>query len=117
LKGLPASNEVGDTDGDGLLNLVEYALGTNPVLSATGQALTFAINNSNRLALTFRVSKEIEGVAIIPEASTTLASGSWDSAPVALQQLGDENFATETWEASVPFGPSRTFLRLRVTRQ
>lgn len=112
LKDLPPSTDAGDSDGDGIPNLVEYALGTNPSELTPGPAL--AIDGANSLSLTFRASKEAGGVTIIPEASATLAPGSWTSP--ALVQLADENFATESWAASVPLTNTRTFLRLRVTR-
>jgi len=112
IKGLPPSADADDSDGDGLPNLVEYALGTNPSAQTPGPA--FAIDGSNRLSLTFRASKETGGVTMIPEASATLTEGSWTSPE--LEQLPDENFATESWVASVPLTSARTFLRLRITR-
>lgn len=111
-RGLPASSATDDSDGDGVPNLVEYALGTNPSTQTPGPAL--AIDDADRLTLTFRASKETGGVSIIPEASATLAADSWTSP--ALEQLPDENFATESWAASVPLTGARAFLRLRVTR-
>lgn len=112
LKGIAPSADAGDSDGDGIPNLVEYALGTNPSVQTSGP--TLAIDGANRLSLTFRASKETGGVTIIPETSTTLAAGSWTSP--ALVQLADENFATESWMATVPLTSSSAFLRLRVTR-
>ncbi len=112
LRGLPPSADAADNDGDGLPNLVEYALGTNP--SAQTLAPSLAIDGGNRLTLAFRASKETGGVTITPETSATLTAGSWTSPE--LVQVADENFATESWVASVPLTNARAFLRLRVTR-
>lgn len=111
-KGIVSSVETDDDDGDGLPNLVEYALGTEPNQQTTSPSLS--IDGEGVLALTFRISKESDGVMITPETSTNLASDSWTSP--TLVQLPDANFATQMWVASVPITNSRAFLRLRVSR-
>ncbi len=112
VQGLPPLADADDSDGDGIPNLVEYAIGANPNSPTPSPAP--AIDGANQLTLTFQSSKETGGLTIIPETSTTLTAGSWTSP--ALNRLADENFATETWVASVPLTSSRAFLRLRVTR-
>ncbi len=111
-KGLPPSSDALDSDGDGLPNLVEYVLGTNPGAPTAGPAMT--LHEPEGLSLTFNASKDAVGVTIIPETSTTLSPDSWTSP--SLVQLSDVNFATESWKASVPLTNPRAFLRLRVTR-
>ncbi len=112
-KGIASSAENDDDDADGLPNLVEYALGTNP--SGQTPAPLASIDGSGHLALWFRLSKETGGLTIMAESSSTLTDDSWTAA--ALEQLADENFTTESWVASAPPSPSRAFLRLRVIRQ
>jgi hypothetical protein len=112
-KGIASSADTDDADADGLPNLVEYALGTDP--SEQTASPRVSVEGSNLLTLSFRVSKESGGLAITAESSTTLADNSWSTA--SLQQLEDENFAAESWVASTPASPSRAFLRLRVSRQ
>ncbi len=109
-KGLPVADPADDHDGDGLANLVEYALGSDPVAETPAPVLAF----DDRLRLVFEASKEASGITIAPECSATLAEGSWAAA--TLERRADKNFATETWEASAPAGVACAFLRLRVSQ-
>lgn len=108
--GLPVADPTGDHDGDGLANLVEYALGSDPVAKTPAPVLEF----DGRLRLRFEASKEASGITIAPEYSATLAEGSWAAA--TLNRRADKNFATETWEAAALAGVARAFLRLRVSQ-
>ena len=106
--------DLADPDGDGLANLVEYALGSHPLApssSSAPQASTsggFLHLTFNRIAdpsLTYRV-----------EASSDLTSTAWTE---VWQSTGAANTAGPVTVAdSVPFDNTpRRFLRLRVTSQ
>jgi autotransporter-associated beta strand protein len=100
-------SENGDDDNDGVINLVEYALGLDPQVS-TVPAGTFV---GNLLSFTKGPEAKAAGdVTYIIETSTSLDTGSW--APAA---------ATETTDAiSFSLPPNqpggKLFARLRVTK-
>jgi hypothetical protein len=120
----PPANPLADNDGDGLSAIVEHALGlqlsvadASPVMATAEQQ--FIVNNvpGNYLVIEFQRSLFAEGVTVIPEMSTTLASNSWQAG--ALVYVGSHNngngTATVTYRSSAPVTPSsRMFLRLRV---
>jgi fibronectin-binding autotransporter adhesin len=96
--------ENGDDDKDGIINLVEYALGLDPQASST-PAGTFSANT-----LTFTKGAEAKAAGDVTysiEISTTLLEGSWS--PAAATEDAD----------SISFqlsGPGKLFARLKVTK-
>ncbi|MEI6676059.1 MAG: MBG domain-containing protein, partial [Verrucomicrobiota bacterium] len=95
-----------DPDGDGLTNLAEYALGTNP-RQATPHFV--ASRNSNGLSLVFTRPANLPDVIYSAEASDNL--GTWS--PVVLEVIAQG--AIETVRARDPLlsgNLSRRFLRL-----
>ena len=100
-----------DPDGDGLPNLLEYALASDPVQSGTG-ILPVGSMSTNRLALRF--TRHRPDLDYVVEASSTLASDSWTVIATNPGVLGAET----TVEDAVPLTESpRRFLRLRVTER
>ena len=96
-----------DPDSDGLTNLAEYALGTDPHQFTPPPA---AIFDSSGLTLTFTRPANLPDVTYIAESSDGLSTWS----PVALEVL--ETGTVETVRARDPLTtgePSRRFLRLR----
>lgn len=96
-----------DPDGDGLANLLEYALGGDPINAASAPQPVASISES-RLQLTFRRSRE--DVIYTVEGSSTLAPDSWVPVPFTLSAVGELSTATD----NEPI-PARRFLRLRIT--
>ena len=90
-----------DPDGDGLSNLMEYALGLDPNSSGVMPAV-LALNGANlEYSYTRSTAAKDNGTTYQIEWSDTLAAGSW---------------STETVKASVPKGNGgKRFLRLRVS--
>jgi hypothetical protein len=113
-KGLPSGQDAEDEDADGLANLVEYAMGSDPH-SAT-PPLSVSLGDPPEMVMAFNSSKEAVDIAMAAEVSSTLGEGSWATSGTTLQQIAAEHFAVESWEVSVPGGTPRTFLRLRVER-
>ena len=111
------SGEMTDTDFDGLLTLVEYALGADPWNFSL--APTVALSGGF-LTLTYTKVKNTPDITCVAEVSASLAGG-WSSAAADVEQLWQttDNGATQTITArdKTPHGSApRRFLRLKVTR-
>lgn len=109
-----------DDDQDGLVNLLEYSLGTNPLSASQpqqpSQSIT-SINSSNYLSLTFRRRIGVSDVTYMVEASSDLAVGSWLPQPVQHGAAVDNGDGTETvtFRDIVPMeNATSRFLRLGV---
>lgn len=113
---LLASGEAGDTadpDGDGLPNLLEYALALSPVTGEFTDAPVSAHNDEGRLTLTFFRARA--DLTYVVQGSDTLAVDSWQD----LATYGPANTATVGQE--IVFTDSATlteshrrFLRLKI---
>jgi len=105
-----------DPDGDGLNNLLEYALGIDPNTSGVIPAV-LASNGAN-LEYTYSRSTAAKdaGATYQIEWSDTLEVGSWSTQNVT-QQITSIQGTLETVKASVPLGSSgKRFLRLQVVK-
>ncbi len=106
-----------DTDGDGLANLLEYAIGTNGTLASTNpQVITLApVSGEQYLRIAFPKNPAATDVTFTVEATSTLADPlSWSSAGLIIET----NTATQLIvRDSVPVGPGiKRFMRVRVAR-
>lgn len=100
-----------DPDGDGLPNLLEYALGLNP-LAADPPPLQLSASTA-KILLTYTRPAGMPGLTYEIERSPDLAT--WTTLGVTHEQI-DLFEALEVWQGSVPHGESSPqFLRLRVT--
>jgi autotransporter-associated beta strand protein len=96
--------ENGDDDKDGVINLVEYALGLDPQASSV-PAGTFS---GNTLTFTKGTEAKTAGdVTYAIETSTTLEAGSWTTA-AATEDANSISFTLS--------GPAKLFARLKVTK-
>jgi hypothetical protein len=103
-----------DPDGDGLSNLMEYALGLNPVLQSTLPATT--VLNSGNMEFTYTRSKTAitGGTQFQVQWSDTLEAASWSGSGVIEQILSDDGTQQQV-KATLPAGSGgRRFVRLRV---
>lgn len=97
----------GDSDKDGISNLIEYGLNLNPA-GSDGSAGTFS---GNTLTFTKRPVAITNGdVSWVIETSSLLTPGSWT--PVVTQSAGNSS-ATISYVLPPP-GPTKNFARLRV---
>jgi autotransporter-associated beta strand protein len=114
-QGLGNSADLSDANGDGEVNLLEYATDQSP--HAATRAAISLVKNGATLAFTYTRSNAAlaDGVTFSVEWSDTLASDSWSSAGVSEQILGD-NGTVETVKASVAGGTSRRFLHVKVAK-
>lgn len=101
-----------DFDGDGLSNLLEYAIASNPTVATPASAIATALVDS-KLQLTFlRARAELTYVV---EGSSDLANpASWQVIATNPGAVSDTTPVTVEDTDSVPAAPKR-FLRLRVT--
>jgi hypothetical protein len=106
-----------DTDGDGLVNLLEYAIGSNGSVSNTNpQVITMApVSTSNFLRISIPKNPAATDITFTVEATSDLSNPlSWSSAGLTIES----NTSTQlTVRDSVPSGPSvRRFMRVKVSR-
>lgn len=100
-----------DTDLDGLLNLMEFALGSNPLQSSTA-ALPQPGQSDGYATITFTYPPWTAGATRLVEFSTDLLTWQESGHPVS-RVVNPDGTLTDTWRASAT-GP-RTFARLKVT--
>jgi hypothetical protein len=113
-----------DTDGDGLQDLLEFALGTNSSSAASAaipnaaiQELTIGGVTAPYFTFTHRRNDAVEGVTCHIELSTGLQT--WSSSPVTLLNTvtNGDGTSTVTWRTTEPAtGPNRQLMRLRVSQ-
>jgi hypothetical protein len=120
-----------DPDHDGLVNLVEFAFGQDPLVASRAAVPTAAVTNGC-LTITFRervggsgtvgVDYTADGVRYTVEVSADFSPGSWQSGSTLVELVagsrsprgdGTEN-VTVRLKAPISFGPMK-FARLRLT--
>jgi hypothetical protein len=121
VNGLPAAGAwTNDTDKDGVVDLLEYALGGSPTNGADGRTLQAITNTNvggtNRLVLQWLQRTDGgSSLAITPELTTDLA-GSWS--PLTASNAGSQSNVPTNHvrkEVSTPQDGSKKFLRLKVS--
>jgi hypothetical protein len=106
-----------DSDGDGIMNLMEYYMGLDPNTREGAALVSFQANpNEGFVSLTYRRSKEISGVNGMVEWSNDLSGDNWSSIGVTETSVDHGSYEERT--ASVPKaqGETKKFLILRVTQ-
>ncbi len=120
--GLQDATLAGDSDGDGISNLIEYAAGGNnlrgSVYFPSTEIPLMPVFSSVPPTLSFirRTDAAARGLSYLVESSATLAAGSWQilsENPVTVTPGPGPGF--EKAEAALPAtGPGKAFYRLRV---
>jgi autotransporter-associated beta strand protein len=98
--------------GDGISNLMKYALGL-PAMAPSTTGITIR-RTGGQLTLIYQRPAQRPDLTYLVEATSDLPSGSWSSNGVT--HLRVETGDPETWEASIDISGSKGFLRLKVTR-
>lgn len=130
------AGDAADLDGDGMTNLLEYALLSDPKLVSVGDLPSIAINN-NHLQLIFRRNTAATDITYVVEARSDLDVGIWapiltrapgtdwtsNAAGATAMESGSGSVVSVTATDSVPIiDPNtlqptpRRFLRLRLQR-
>jgi hypothetical protein len=111
--------DTADPEGDGLINIVEYAFNSDP-LAASPNPLTFAFTNGHLTVSFKRIRPAPADLNYIIEVTDDLSSGSWNSGPgYTTQHVTDNLDGTETvlvTDLTGPPSPAAHYLRVRVSR-
>ena len=118
--GNPAiSGDLADGDGDGIPNLVEYALNLNPKAVDVNALPTAYVNAGGFPTLSYNTAANATDIDYIVEISTDLVT--WNAGPAYLgaAQLADGGATTATIVSSpnTITAQPRQYLRLRMTRR
>ncbi|MCU0794007.1 MAG: hypothetical protein MUE42_14410 [Opitutaceae bacterium] len=105
-----------DPDGDGLCNLLEYALGGEPRDPADAAAITPRLRHADgRLGLAYRMAEGVTGVLWAVEWSTDLVT--WDDTYASFEATQvDLTGEVVVWARRTLATEPRQFMRLRVAR-
>ncbi len=111
-----------DPDGDGVANLFEYALGTDPKTAEVGGCggrLGGPVPAEGALAFTFRRRPGTVGVGYSLEQSADLASWTVVPAEACAEEIVDCGCGLEevAWRVVPATGPHRSFYRLRLAAE
>jgi hypothetical protein len=104
------SLDLDDPDGDKIPNLMEYALGLNPMQPSTIGLPSLTVGSSD---LTYVYTKDTSKSDLTYQVEYSADLQTWSSAASA--RVGPAG-VTETWQASLPRDAAHKFLRLRVSR-
>jgi hypothetical protein len=122
---LPSADDAADPNGNGIPNLIEYALGTDPNASAPNTRAPVAaqetVDGGSYLTLTFTRPKPTpSGVTYYPEFRPDFSLATWDAATTVTGYPINNGDGTETVKVRTPLPitdeAGMGFLRLRVTR-
>ncbi len=108
-----SSADGADPDGDGLPNLIEFALGGNPNAAEPARMPVVAAD-AGELTLICQLNKSAIGVTSDIQTSTNLAPDSWTFTGVITEVIAEDS-ATQTLCGRVPLDSPKRFLRLRTT--
>jgi len=111
-----------DLDGDGFVNLAEYALGGNPANAAGGLGPTVSTTNThgtNWLRFAYRARTNDAALVIQPVFKASLTETNWSTngviQKVSGQPAGDGVHEDQVWQT--PLGAeARRFLKLNISR-
>ena len=103
-----------DPDGDGFVNLIEFATNSNPTQAGS---IPFYSVEADQTSVTFSFRKvselELSGYRLNWEMSPDFKNNSWTTDPSYLQS-GIDDGVTSLESVEIPLGSERLFLRLRV---
>ncbi len=104
-----------DPDGDGIPNLIEYALDLNPLVPDTGAlpaGVVEADGDDNFLTLTINRNPDAIGITFLVEVSSDLVD--WNSGDEHVTLLTDEPSVLKARDTTPITESNRRFIRLRV---
>ncbi|MBP7951181.1 MAG: chitobiase/beta-hexosaminidase C-terminal domain-containing protein, partial [Verrucomicrobiales bacterium] len=110
------SSDLGDADSDGILNLMEYALGSNPTVPSTNLLPAVQRDANDFLTLTFSRPVGNDDVRCTVQTGPDLASWSDDAILVEEVHNPADGTITATWRTAAPVASTeRLFMRIRAS--
>ncbi len=116
------SGDTANPIGDGIPNLMKYALALNPKVNSGSSGLPqrglITTNSNNYLTLTYRRNASAVDILYAVQASGALTDGAWSTNGVTTVSIVDSNtFSLVTVRDGVPMNSTTCrFMRLRVTK-
>lgn len=108
------SGELASPAGDGITNLMKYALGLAPMSSGLGSLPTLS-SDSGYLTLTYRKSKQAAGLTFTVEAGNSLEDANWETVTEVTSQTDVGDHWLVTVRDNVPHSSqAKRFMRLKV---
>lgn len=110
------SGPLADADGDGVVNLLEYAQGGNPRLAETASEPSSGLADG-RLTLTYVRRTDALDLTYVVEHASSLNGAPWQSGPAHTQQISTTPLGGGLERITVratASGAAQSFLRLRV---
>ena len=103
---------LGDDDGDGIVNQLEYAFGLNPTVSSHA-GLPEAQTDGQHAVIVFRRPASRPDLVYTAQFGRDVTG--WDVGAVQVSvTTGGDGMVTETWRSEVPIGDGKMFARVRV---
>ncbi len=117
---LPASAGLtADPDGDGLINLLEYAMGLSPVFANPGSAQESVVQAGGEDYLAITYTENLASTDVMKQVEVSGNLGTWSSGPAATTEVSSSLLGsrrTVTVRDNVPLSESqKRFIRLKVT--
>jgi len=112
------SGDFANPAGDGIVNLLKYALGLNPTNGTVNGLPTAAVSSNNYLTLTYRQNKQATDISYAVEACGSLVPNSWSTnGLVVISQADSNTYWSVTVRDSVPMTNAVSrFMRLKVIK-
>jgi autotransporter-associated beta strand protein len=116
---LPAnvSLPTGDSDGDGMSNLQEYAFGLNPTSGASANPITSPLNKTTgKFSYTRRATPALTGMTYTVLTSNNLVTWTTDTGAVAESVVTAGDIQTVTFTVANPAVNGQLFVRVRAVQ-
>ncbi|MDA3799244.1 MAG: hypothetical protein PF692_09210 [Kiritimatiellae bacterium] len=110
-------NEQGYSDdpaGDGIQNLLKYAIGLSPLHSCSASDVMELLAETNGFSVIYRKSKETVDVELFPTWTDSLLVTNWGTNGFVYTMMS-ETSSNETWKATLPMTNECGYIRLKAT--
>ncbi|MDA3799243.1 MAG: SGNH/GDSL hydrolase family protein [Kiritimatiellae bacterium] len=104
--------------GDGIQNLLKYAIGLNPMLSCLPEDVLVPLDGeeTGTFAVSYRKAKGTEDVLLFPIWTDSLIITNWGTNGFVYTMMS-ETASNETWKATLPMTNDCGYIRLKATTE